>query len=72
MKKDFMVGLLALVAQLSGIVSVLAIAGVFYGAPDAFKILLVSGTIFLVTFIIVTKIKDAWTWLIVWSLPWPF
>jgi hypothetical protein len=69
MKKEFIIALLALVAQLSGIVTVLAIVGYFMGAPDAATLVLISGPIFLVVFGIVSKLKGGIAWIILWSLP---
>ena len=69
MKKEFITGLLALVAQISGIVTVIAVIGYFMDAPDAATIVLISGPIFVVSFAIVSKLKGGFLWLIAWSLP---
>lgn len=72
MKKEFITAVLALVAQLSGIVTVLALLGYFMDAPEASVLVLVSGAIFIISFAIVTKLKHGVSWLIAWSLPLPF
>ena len=69
MVKEFFTAVLALVAQVSGIVSVLAIIAFFLGAPDAVTILTISFPLFLVAFLIVIKLKNGWLWLFSLFLP---
>ena len=70
--KDALVGLIAFIAQVTGIISVFATAAYFWkGVDDALDILIFSGPIFVIFFLITCRIKGGLTWLLVWMLPLP-
>jgi hypothetical protein len=71
-KKEFITGLIAFIAQISGIISILAVIGIFLGSADAGKVLLVAGPVFAVSFLITARIKNGFAWLFGWFLPLPF
>lgn len=69
MKKEFITAFLALVAQLLGIVTVLAFIGLLYGAADAGRILLFVAPLFAITFYITSKRNGGFSWLFAWFWP---
>lgn len=69
MVKEFFIHALFLVTILSGLITILAAAGWFWGAEDAKVAFLVSGLVLVPCLIGVSFVKDGWKRLLVDALP---
>lgn len=72
MLKELMTGIVALIAQISGIISIFALLSIFAGAADGLSVLLIVGPLFVVTLLVTASLKGGFGWLFGWSLPGPY
>lgn len=60
MVKEFLIEVLLLLTVVSGVITILAIAGWFWGAEDVKIVLLISGPVFVLCAIGVSFVRDGW------------